>query len=145
MLFHDDGVGSVEGEETTVAIGLTGQAEGMLLTVKKEEGFLDVLIKKSLEWWHIEKDGKVTLSVLYFVKVIATDLKENPNELPDSLVEQAVSDKIRETVLSCEKKAREKGFDLYSLEGKYHKKYGEKREPTALALDLKIKVKVGDA
>ena len=145
VLFTDEGIGTVEPEDTTRAIGLTGQAEGMLLSVEKEDGFLDVYVKKSLEWWHIEKSGEITLSSLYFVKVIATDLAESPKDLPDSLVSERVEEYIRKNVTDCDRDARTRGLDPYSLKGKYHKKYGEKEEAPEPTLDLKIKIKVGDA
>ena len=104
-----------------------------------------MFIKKSLEWWHIEKNGKVTLAVIYFVKVIATDLAETPKDLPDEEVEKMVKGYVREVVMTTRQESMQKGKDPYSLLGKYHKKYGEKAEAQNLDLRLKIKVKMSDA
>lgn len=144
VLFTDDGIGTVESEETTVAIGLTGQTEGMLLPIRTEEGFMDVFVKKSLHLWHIEKSGAVTLSALYFVKVIATDVKESPNDLPETFVAENVADYARRTILSAYARGAESGRDPYSLKGKYHKKYGDKKEPSETTLQVKIAVKTSD-
>ena len=145
VLFTDAGEGYVQGEDMTVAIGLTGQAEGMLLPVKTSEGFMDVLIKKSLEWWHIEKSGKITLSALYFVKVIATDVAESPKELKEEFVSESVKSYVSKMLIDCYREGTENGLDPFSLKGKYLKKYGNKKEPPAMSLDLKIKVKLSDA
>jgi len=145
LLFDEEGKGLIGGEDLTVAIALTGQAEGMLLSVQSEEGFMDVYIKKSLEWWHVEKDGSVTLSLLYFVKVIAQDIAESPKDLTNEYVESKVKKTIKEKIDTIYRRFKGTGIDPFSLEGKYHKKFGEKREPQALRLDLKIKVKVSDA
>lgn len=144
VLFTDEGIGTVESEETTVAIGLTGQTEGMLLPIRTEGGFLDVLVKKSMHLWHIERSGAVTLSALYFVKVVATDLGESPKDLSEEFVSQTVERYARETILSAYMRGVEKGRDPYSLKGKYHKKYGEEKEPSETTLRVKIAVKTGD-
>ncbi|HCJ01368.1 MAG TPA: hypothetical protein DIC18_01125 [Clostridiales bacterium] len=145
VLFDDGGKGTVESEKVTTAIGLTGQAEGMTLNIKNEKGFMDVFIKKSLEWWHMEKNGMVTLSVIYFVKVIATDLAESPKDLPDKTVESMVKEEVRSLVMTTREQTLQTGKDPFSLLGKYHKKYGEKAEAQNLDLRLKIKVKLSDA
>ena len=144
VLFTEEGVGSVESEETTVAIGLTGQTEGMLLPIKTSDGYLDVYVKKSMHLWHIEKNGAVTLSALYFVKVISTDLAENPKDLPREFVAGEVETYARQTILSAHERGTKKGLDPYSLNGKYHKKYGEEKEPSETTLRVKIAVKTGD-
>ena len=135
----------VVGEEVTVAIGLTGQAEGIHLPITTEEGFLDVFVKKSLHWWHIEKEGKITLCPLYFVKVIATDIAESPKDLPDALVEKEVEKFVTKTVGESYALWEQTGLDPFSLKGKYHKKYGEKREVDHIDFSLNVKVKVSDA
>ena len=145
VLFDDEGRGVVEGETVTTAIGLTGQAEGILLPIKTEEGFMDVLIEKSFDLWHVEKSGDVTLSVLYLVKVVATDLAESPTELKDDFVEPLVESHAENVLIQGYEQGRLLGRDPYSLKGKYHKKYGNKREPEKQELRLKIKAKVSDA
>ena len=145
VLFNEKGKGSVEQEDITVAIGLTEQAEGMLLPIKTAEGFLDVFVKKSLEWWHVEKSGEVTLSVVYFVKTIATDLAESPKALKDAFVQNEVKKYVKTKLLNGYERGNELGLDLYSLSGKYKKKYGEKTKTPQTALRLKIAVKLSDA
>ena len=145
VLFTNEGIGSVESEETTVAIGLTGQSEGMLLPIQAEGGKMDVLIKKSLHWWHIEKSGAVTLSALFFVKVVATDLAEGPEDLKDDFVTDNVKKYVEKTILSAYEQGKTKGIDPYSLKGKYHKKFGDKKEPSEMTLTLKLAVKTSDA
>ena len=145
VLFDDEGRGSVQDEEMTLAIGLTGPAEGILLPIDTERGAMDVLIKRSFEWWHLEQSGEVTLSLLYFVKVIATDIAESPSDLEDDFVERAVESRAKEVLTKGFLQGSAQGTDPYSLKGKYHKKYGDKRDPERTALNLKIKVKVGDA
>lgn len=144
VLFDDEGRGVVEEEQMTVALGLTGQAEGMLLPVKTQEGSMDVFVKKSFEWWHIEKSGKVTLSVLYFVKVIATDLKESPKDLAEDFVQGEVARYVQTTLTEGYERGKELGLDPYSLLGKYHKKYGEKTSPQELSLLFRISIKLSD-
>ena len=145
VLFDDTGKGVVEGEDTTVAIGLTGEADGIRLPITTEEGFMDVFIKKSLHWWHIERDGSITLCPLYFVKVIATDITESPKDLPDELVEDEVKKYVERVVTDCCERGKSKGLDPLSLKGKYHKKYGKKAAPEKIELSLSITVKVSDA
>lgn len=144
VLFDDEGRGSVESEDLTLALGLTGQAEGMLLPIKTAEGFMDVFVKKSLDLWHIERSGEVTLAVIYFVKIIATDLAESPKDLKDSFVEEEVKRYVRKTVLENYEKGKQRRLDPYSLSGKYRKKYGKKETPQT-SLRLKITVKMSDA
>ena len=144
VLFDNDGRGIVEGEDVTVAIGLTGQADGIRLPIKAEDGFMDVFIKKSLVWWHIEKQGKITLRPLYFVKVLATDLAENPKDIPDELVEREVKKYVEKVVTESYGLGESKGLDPLSLKGKYQKKYG-KTPPEQTELALEITVKVSDA
>ena len=144
VLFDDEGRGSVEGEDVTVAIGLTGQADGIHLPITTEEGFMDVFVKKSLHWWHIEKKGKVTLYPFYFVKVIATDLTESPKDLPDALVEKEVKKYAQRVITESYTLGESKGLDPFSLKGKYHKKYGKKRQVDQMEFAVKIKVKVSD-
>ena len=143
VLFDDQGRGVVQSEDVTVAIGLTGQADGILLPVKTEHGFMDVFVKKSLEWWRVEKIGRITLSSVYFVKVIATDLAESPMALPDDLVETEVKRHVKKVIEESFAIGKQTGLDPFSLKGKYYKKYGKHREDCTL--DLKIKVKVSDA
>ena len=144
VLFDEKGRGTVTDEEVTVAIGLTGQADGILLPIRTEEGFMDVFVKKSLHWWHIEKSGKVTLYPLYFVKVIATDIEESPKDLPDDLVKREVI-KYSEKIISESYALGERtGLDPFSVEGKYHKKYGKKGD-AAIEFAVKVSVKVSDA
>ena len=145
VLFDDAGKGVVEREEMTVAIGLTGEAEGIHLPITTSEGFMDVFIKKSLHWWHIEKEGKVTLLPLYFVKVIATDIAESPKDLPDEQVESEVKKYVEKVVTECHERGKSQGLDPLSLRGKYHKKYGEKNAPEDIEFALSITVKVSDA
>lgn len=145
VLFDEEGRGTVESEEVTVAIGLSGQAEGILLPVKTENGFMDVLVKKSLTWWHIEKSGRVALCPLYFVKVVATDLAESPAELKDEFVEEKVKQYVEKVVSDAFLHGKATGLDPFSVKGKYYKKYGTKNKPADCKLALKIKVKVGDA
>ena len=145
VLFDDEGRGVVTEEKMTVALSLTGQAEGMLLPVKCEQGSMDVYVKRSLEWWHIEKSGKVTLSVLYFVKVIATDLAESPKDLADDYVTREVKRYVQSTLTGGYEEGKSLGLDPYSLLGKYHKKYGEDTSPQELTPIFRIAVKVSDA
>ena len=144
VLFTDRGIGTVESEETTVAIGLTGQTEGMLLSIRRTDGFMDVFVKKSLHWWHVERSGAVTLYATYFVNVVATDLAESPADLPKPLVAEAVENYARRTILAAYESGRAKGCDPYSLKGKYHKKYGDEKEPSETALTVKIRVKTSN-
>ena len=144
VLFDNDGRGVLQSENVTVAIGLTGQADGILLSITTEEGFMDVFVKKSLHWWHIEREGKITLYPLYFVKVIATDMTESPMDLPDETVEKAVEKYVKERITEALVTAKETGLDPFSLKGKYYKKYGGKAVDD-IDFDLKIKVKVSDA
>ena len=145
VLFDNEGHSEVQGEDVTVAIGLTGQAEGILLPIKTEKGFMDILIKKNLEWWHIEKSGKITLYPVYFVKVIATDLAESPKDLADKEVEVEVEKYVRNVIDKSFAFGKSTGLDPFSLKGKYYKKYGEKSKMENCELALKIKVKVSDA
>lgn len=145
VLFDEEGRGVVTDEKVTIAIGLTGQAEGILLPVKTEKGFMDVFVKKSLKWWKIEKGGKVTLCPLYFVKVTATDLAKSPKELKDELVEEEVKKYVEAVVSESFEEGKQRDLDPFSVKGKYIKKYGNKNKPDDFELALKIKVKVGDA
>lgn len=143
VLFDAEGLGRVESEEVTAAIGLTKRADGMLLPIKTEEGFMDVFIKKSVPWWHIKKSGEFTFCPLYFAKVIATDLKESPKDLPDELVENEVKAYVEKVISNSFALGKRTGLDPLSLKGKYRKKYG--RDAEDCTLDLKVKVKVSDA
>ena len=145
VLFYKSGKGVVTGEEVTAAIGLSAQAEGMLLPIKTEQGFMDVNVKRSLAWWKIERSGKVSLCALYFVNVITQSVKESAKDIPDSFVIEHTKKYIRETITSAYLAQTEKGLYIYSLAGKYHKKFGEKREPKRLSLDLRLTVRLGDA
>ena len=145
VLFDEKGRGSVESEEVTVAIGLTGQADGIYLPITTEKGFMNVFVKKSLHWWHIEKRGTVTLCPFYFVKVIATNIAESPKDLPDEYVEQEIKKYVEKVITDSYALSESKGLDPFSLQGKYHKKYGENAQPEKMELRLKIKVKVSDA
>ena len=144
VLFGDDGLGTVQGEKVTVALGLTGQTEGMMLPIRTAEGSMDVLVKRSLHWWHLEKSGEVTLSALYFVKVIATDLAPSPADLKEDFVANAVRDYAKKTIRAGYEQGMREGKDPYSLKGKYHKKFGDKKEPPKTTLHLKITVKTSD-
>lgn len=145
VLFTDEGKGTVCEEDLTAAIGLSRQAEGMLLPIRCEEGAMDVYIKKSLDYWKIEKDGTVTLAAIYFVKVIAQDIAESPKDLEDDFVTDKVKEEISKKIDDAYRKYAAKNLDPFSLKGKYHKKYGEKKDPPALDLKLGITVKMSDA
>ena len=145
VLFDEEGKGRIGGEDLTAAIGLSGQAEGMLLSIECEEGFMDVHVKKSLDYWKIEKEGKVTLSAIYFVKVIAQDIAESPKDLADDFVAGKVKEEITKKIDEAYREYAAEGLDPFSIKGKYHKKYGEKREPPALDLALAVTVKMSDA
>ena len=145
VLFDAQGKGVICEEELTAAIGLSGQAEGMNLSVKCDEGSMDVHVKKSLDYWKIEKDGTVTLSAIYFVKVIAQNIAESPKDLSKDFVTEKVKEEITEKIERSYRRYTAEGLDPFSLEGKYHKKYGNKREPPALDLKLRITVKTSDA
>ena len=144
VLFDEKGRGSVESEEVTVAIGLTSEADGILLPITTEEGFMDVFVKKSMHLWHIEKEGKIVLRPLYCVKVIATDLEESPKDIPDETVEREVKKYVERVIMESYALAETKDLDPFSLKGKYHKKYGKKKEPK-IDFSLDIKVVVSDA
>ena len=143
VLFDPEGRGSVESEEVTAAIGLTKRADGMLLPIKTEKGFMDVFVKKSVPWWHVQKSGKLVFCPLYFVKVIATDLAESPKALPDDVVESEVKNYVEKVISESFALGKQTELDPLSLKGKYRKKYG--RDAESYSLDLKIKVKVSDA
>ena len=145
VLFDEEGRGTVTDEDVTVAIGLTGQAEGILLPVKTEEGFMDVFVKKNLKWWRIEKSGKLTFCPLYVVKVTATDLAKSPKDLKEEFVEEQVKKHVERLVSECFERGKQLGLDPLSVKGKYIKKYGNKNKPETFELALKIKVKVSDA
>lgn len=145
VLFDEEGKGTVVGENVTAAIGLTGQADGIHLPIKTNDGFMDVFVKKSLEWWHIEKRGKVTLYPFYFVKVIATDLAESPMDLPNEFVEEQVKNYVTNSVKDSYALGESLGLDPFSVKGKYYKKYGAKNTIEKCDFDLMVKVKVGDA
>ena len=145
VLFYDDGRGVVAGEDVTAAIGLSGQAEGMLLPIRTDEGFMDVNIKRSEAWWKIDKSGKISLCSIYFVNIITQSVAESAKDIPDAFVVSHVKKYIRETMTKAYLGERELGLDIFSLAGKYHKKFGEKREPQGLSLDLKLAVRLGDA
>ena len=145
VLFDEEGRGYVAPEQVTAAIGLTGQAEGILLPIKTEDGFMDVFVKKSLEWWHIKKDGAVTLAPLYFVKVIATDLAESPKDLKDAFVEEEVKKYVVNLVTNSFALGEQLGLDPFSVKGKYYKKYGTKNKIEKCNLRLAVKVMVSDA
>lgn len=144
VLFDEEGRGSVESEEVTVAIGLTGEADGILLPITTEKGFMDVYIKKSMHLWHIEKEGKIVLRPLYMVKVIATDLEESPKDIPDEKVESEVKKYVEKVITESYALAETKARDPFSLKGKYIKKYGKKQD-AEIDFSLEIKVVVSDA
>ena len=145
VLFYKDGKGVITGENVTAAIGLSAQAEGMLLPIKTDEGFMDVNVKRSLTWWRIERSGKISLCCLYFVNVVTQSVKKSAKEIPDAFVIEHTKKYIRGIMENAYFEEAEKGLDIYSLAGKYHKKFGEKREPQRLSLDLKLTVRLGDA
>lgn len=144
-LFYDDGRGIVTSEKTTAALGLSKQAEGMVLPIKTEKGFMDVNVKRSVTYWKIEKSGKISLCALYFVNVITQSVAKSAKDIPDDFVISHAKTYIRETMIGAYEEQKAVGLDLFSMDGKYHKKYGEKREPRELSLDLKITVRLGDA
>ena len=106
---------------------------------------MDVLVKKSLHWWHIEREGKITLCPLYFVKVVATDIAESPKDIPDEEVENAVKECVSKKIEEASATQKETGLDPFSLKGKYYKKYGKKTKVDEIAFELNIAVKVSDA
>jgi len=145
VLFHDDGRGIVEEKEVTEALALTSAKGGMLLSVKTEDGSMDVNVKRTLRYWHIEKDGTVTYRAVYFVSVIAENVTADMTKVSDDYVTEHVAEHIRKTIKDSYEKTAAAHTDALSLEGKYHKKYGMKKEPEAITLRLDVTVKRSDA
>ncbi|MBP5404552.1 MAG: hypothetical protein J6Y74_01195 [Clostridia bacterium] len=144
VLFHPDGKGDIEGKALTEALALITSPDGMLLHISaEEEGSLDVNIKKCLRHWKIAEDGSVTFRAVYFVNLVAESVTENLSDLPSDYVEKRAKDHIEKSIETG--LTSESGLDPYSLEGKYHKKYGEKKEPQAISLRLDVSVKRSDA
>ncbi|MBQ9370508.1 MAG: hypothetical protein IJU10_05515 [Clostridia bacterium] len=145
VLFHEDGTGIVAEKEVTEALVLTTAKGGMLLSVNTEDGTLDVNVKRILRYWHIEEDGTVTYRAVHFVSVIAENVTEDMTEVSDDYVTKHVAAHIRETIEKSYGETLAQEVDALSLDGKYHKKYGDKKEPKALRLRLDVTVKRSDA
>ena len=145
VLFHDDGRGVVEDKEVTEALALTTAKGGMLLSVETEEGCMDVNVKRILRHWHIEEKGTVTYQAVYFVSVTAENVTADMTEVSDAYVTEHVAEYIRKRIENSYAKTAASKVDAFSVEGKYHKKYGKKKEPKALSLRLDVTVKRSDA
>ena len=145
VLFLPSGKGLIAGEEVTEALGLTSEPDGMFLPVKTAEGTMDVQIHKSLLWWSVGRDGVITFRATYFVGVLAQNIAESASDLADEYVTEAVERHITEILSSVREEYPTPDRDPYSLQGKYHKKFGEKKEPENLVFRLKLTVKRSDA
>lgn len=145
VLFSDDGKGFVTSETVTAALGLAAQAEGLVMEIDTDKGHMDVNIKRSLDCWKIDKSGKVSLCALYFINVITQSISKDDSSLSESFVTESAKKFIKEKIRAAEETGRALGLDVFSLRGKYHKKFGEKKEPRDLSLDLKITVRLSDA
>lgn len=144
VLFHPDGKGDIEGKGLTEALTLTTSPDGMLLHIPTDEdASLDVNVKKCLRHWKIAEDGTVTFRAVYFVNVLAENVTESLSDLPNDYVEKHTGDYIEKCIAAG--LISESELDPYSLEGKYHKKYGEKKEPKKISLRLEVSIKRSDA
>jgi len=145
VLFLPSGKGIVTDEKVTDALGLTSQPDGMFLPIKTAEGNMDVQIKKSLMWWSVGEDGCVTFRATYFVGVLAQNIAESASDLTDDYVTETVKEHISDILTSVRAEYESSEADPYSLQGKYHKKFGEKKEPESIAFRLKLTIKRSDA
>jgi len=145
VLFRENGTGIVESEDVTEALSLTAAKGGMLLSVQTENGSMDVNVKRILRYWHIEESGEVTYHAVHFVSVIAENVTKDMTEISDDYVTEHVTEYIREKIETSYALTAAEQTDALSLMGKYHKKFGSKKEPKALSLRLDISVKRSDA
>jgi len=144
VLFHEDGKGVVESETITEAISLTSSKGGMMISVRTEEGTLDVNVKRSLRYWSIAEDGVITFRAVYFVSVVAENVTRDMTEISNEYVTKEVEKHIRSTLESSYAIVAPDKIDPFSLEGKFHKKFGTKKEPENLSLRLDVTVKRSD-
>ena len=145
LLFRDDGTGIVEEKDVTEAMALTSAKGSMEISVRTEDGTMDVNVKRSLRYWHVDEDGTVTFRAIYFVSVIAENVTADMTKVSDDYVTTHVKEYIEKTIENSRLRTAAQHTDALSLSGKYHKKYGKKKEPKAISLRLDITVKRSDA
>ena len=71
-------------------------------------------------------------------------LAESPKDIPDETVEYEVKKYVDRVITESYALAETKDLDPFSLKGKYHKKYGKKKD-VEIDFSLDIKVVVSDA
>ena len=142
VLFREDGSGIVTEADATTAMALTEQPEGISLSVRTEEGAMDLSIKKALRFWHIEKDGGVTFKATYYVSLTAQNIVKDAADLED----EYITAHVKEHIESLLKAAHEDypDTDPYSVKGRYYKKYGKRSLPEKLSFRTEISVKRSD-
>ena len=145
VLFREDGRGIVEDASVTEAIALTSAKGGMQLSVRTEDGTMDVNVKRSLRCWHVDESGEVTFRAVYFVSVVAENVTKDMTGLSDEYVTKNVKEYVEKIVGESYRATSERDVDALSLLGKYHKKFGEKKEPEKTSLRLDVTVKRSDA
>ena len=117
----------------------------MQLSVRTEDGTMDVNVKRSLRCWHVDKSGEVTFRAVYFVSVVAENVTKDMTGLSDEYVTKNVKEYVEKIVGESYRATSERDVDALSLLGKYHKKFGDKKEPEKTSLRLDVTVKRSDA
>lgn len=141
-VFDLDGKVHYYGSEVTEGVGLV-EATGGSITAYEGDKHITVDILKSYKFRTYQKDpAKIISDYTYFVKISEQTLEKSPDDLDLKKVEKLIKDTIKEKILYSYETAMGDNVDIFSIIGRFYKRFGIKKDLKDIEWDIKIKVTV---
>ncbi len=128
--------------EVTEGVGLV-EATGGIITAFEGDKYITANILKTYKIRTYQKEpAKITSDYTYYVKIVEQTLEESQDKLNLEKVENLIKDAIKEKIMFSYKTALDDNVDIFSLIGRFYKRFGIKKDLNEIQWDIKIKVTV---
>lgn len=139
-VFDMDGKVRYYGSDVTEGVGLV-EATGGSITANEGEKYVNVDILRSYKIRTYQKDpAKITSDYTYYVSITEQTLEKSQDDLDLKKVENLIKDTIKQKIQFSYQTAFDDNVDIFSLIGRYYKRFGIEKKLDEIEWEINVKV-----
>lgn len=139
-VFDIDGKVHYYGSDVTEGVGLV-EATGGSITAFEGDKYITVDILQSYKIRTYQKEpAKITSDYTYYITITEQTLEKSQDDLDLKKVEKMIKDTIHEKILYSYETAKKDNVDIFSIIGRFYKRFGIKKDLNDIDWEIRIKV-----